>query len=60
MYCFKDGAFTQSMTMDEMIEHCARFVEEFNKDAGQKLTKDEAIVQMKQYFPKLKRWVENN
>ncbi len=56
MYCFKDGAFTQALTMDEMIAHCAQFVEEFNKDAGQKLTKDEAIAQMKQYFPKLKRW----
>ena len=42
--------------MDEMIEHCAQFVEEFNKDSEQKVTKEEAIAMMKQEFPKLKRW----
>jgi hypothetical protein len=39
-----------------MIEHCAQFVEEFNKDSEQKVTKEEAIAMMKQEFPKLKRW----
>ena len=37
-------------------EHCAQFVEEFNKDSEQKVTKEEAIAMMKQEFPKLKRW----
>ncbi len=55
-YCFKDGHFTSEMTMDEMIVHCAQFVEEFNKDAQKKVTKEQAIEQMKQYFPTLKRW----
>jgi len=55
-YCFADGEFTQNITMDEMIMHCSRFVDEFNKNAEQKLTKEEAIVQMKTYFPTLKRW----
>ncbi|MDH6307664.1 hypothetical protein M2451_000113 [Dysgonomonas sp. PFB1-18] len=55
-YCFKDGKFTKDLTMDEMIERCAQFVEEFNKDSEQKFTKEEAIAQMKLYFPKLKRW----
>ncbi|MDP4278579.1 MAG: zinc ribbon domain-containing protein [Bacteroidota bacterium] len=55
-YCFKDGQFTQDLTMDEMILHCAQFVEEFNKDSEQKLTKEQAIEQMKQFFPQLKRW----
>lgn len=58
-YCFKEGVFTQDVTMDEMINHCAQFVDEFNKDAEQKLTKEEAIAQMKLYFPKLKRWAAN-
>jgi hypothetical protein len=56
IYCYKDGAFTQDVTMDEMIEHCAQFVEEFNKDSDKKLTKAEAITQMREYFPHLKRW----
>ena len=56
MYCYKDGKFTQDCTMDEMIEHCAQFVGEFNDGSGLQLTREEAIGQMKMYFPHLKRW----
>ena len=56
MYCYKDGKFTQECTMDEMIEHCAQFVGEFNDGSGLKLTREEAIGHMKMYFPHLKRW----
>ena len=56
MYCYKDGKFLQECTMDEMIEHCAQFVGEFNEGSGLKLTREEAIGQMKMYFPHLKRW----
>lgn len=55
-YCYKDGEFTSDVTMDEMILKCAEYVDEFNKDSDKKYTKEEAIVQMKQYFPTLKRW----
>lgn len=55
-YCYKDGHFTMDCTMDQMIEHCAQLVEEFNKDAEVSYTKEEAIAQMKLYFPTLKRW----
>ncbi len=55
-YCFQDGQFVQSCTMEEMIERCAQFVEEFNKGAETKMTRDEAVAQMKQFFPHLKRW----
>lgn len=57
-YCFQDGNFTQQLTMNEMINHCAQFVDEFNKSSEKKLSKDEAIAQMKEYFPHLKRWKE--
>jgi hypothetical protein len=56
IYCYKGGRFTADITMDEMIEHCAGFVEEYNKENEQKLTRAEAISQMKQFFPQLKRW----
>ena len=56
MYCYKDGKFTQDCTMDEMIEHCAKFVGEFNEGSGLQLTREEAIGQMKMFFPHLKRW----
>lgn len=55
-YCFKGGHFTENCTMEEMINRCAQFVEEFNKDSRTKLTKEEAISQMRQFFPRLKRW----
>ena len=42
--------------MDEMIDHCALFVDEFNKDSEMKMTKEEAVANMKQFFPLLKRW----
>ena len=42
--------------MDEMIEHCAQFTAEFNKDSGMNFTKEEAIPGMKEFFPTLKRW----
>ena len=57
-YCFADGKFTEDFTMDEMIVHCAQFVDEFNKDAGCNYTKDEAIANMKKFFPTLKRWTK--
>jgi hypothetical protein len=55
-YCYKDGQFTSDDTMDGMIEKCAGFVGEFNKDSEQKFTKEQAIAQMKAFFPTLKRW----
>ena len=56
MYCYKDGTFLQECTMDEMIEHCAQFVNEVNKGLPKPITKEEYIGQMKMYFPHLKRW----
>ena len=56
IYCYKDGKFLQDCTMDEMIEHCAQFVDEVNKNLPRPMTKEEYIGQMKTYFPHLKRW----
>ena len=55
-YCFKDGKFTQDVTMDEMIDVCLEHLDEFNKDSEKKVTADEAKTMMKEYFPTLKRW----
>ena len=56
MYCFKDGAFTGNFTMEEMVEFCAQFVDQFNKDSGQNLSKDEYKAMLRQIYPNLKRW----
>ncbi len=55
-YCYKEGAFTNDCTMDEMIEHCAQFVDEVNKNMPKPMTKEEYKGMMRQYFPQLKRW----
>lgn len=57
-YCFQDGNFTQDVTMDEMIIHCSQFVDEINKNSALQMTKEQAIAQMKEYFPTLKRWAK--
>ena len=47
------------MMMEEMIQQCAEFVDEVNKNLPKPITKDEYIAQMKTYFPLLKRWRNN-
>lgn len=56
IYCYKDGAFTGDFTMEEMAEHCSKFVEEYNKGTGKKLTCSEYKEMLCQFYPTLKRW----
>ena len=56
MYCYQNGKFTNECTMDEMIEFCAQFVDEVNKNMPKPMTKEEYKDMMRQYFPMLKRW----
>ncbi len=56
IYCYKDGKFTQDLTMEQMIDYCARFTDEINKQSGQNLTGEQAKEMMRQFFPHLKRW----
>ena len=56
LYCYKDGVFTNNCTMDEMIDFCAQFVDEVNKNMPKPITKEEYKQMMRQYFPQLKRW----
>jgi predicted amidophosphoribosyltransferase len=55
-YCFADGHFTQDCTMEQMIDFCVQFVDQFNQNTGQHLSADEYREQLRQYFPQLKRW----
>ena len=55
-YCYKAGSFLQECTMDEMIEHCAQFVDEVNKQMPKPMTKEEYKQMMREFFPTLKRW----
>lgn len=60
VYCYKDGRFTQDMTMEQMIDFCARFTGEINKHTGLNLTQEQAKEQMRRFFPRLKRWKDEN
>ena len=51
-----DGKFTQDLTMEQMIDYCARFTDEINKQSGQNMTKEQAKEMMCKFFPHLKRW----
>jgi uncharacterized glyoxalase superfamily protein PhnB len=58
VYCYTDGAFTQNVTMDEMIEISLKHMKEMFKDDPNFNEKD-ALDNMKVFFPKLKRWTCN-
>ncbi len=56
IYCYKDGAFTGDFTMEEMVQFCAQFVDEYNKNTGQNITKEKYKEVLRQIYPNLKRW----
>jgi len=51
-YCYKGGAFTGDMTMDQMIDFCVPMVVQ----AVPGMTEDAARARMNEVFPHLKRW----
>jgi hypothetical protein len=42
--------------MEEMAEFCSQFVDEFNKNSGQNLSKEAYKEMLLKYYPNLKRW----
>lgn len=59
IYCYKDGEFTRDMTMEQMIDFCAQFTDEINKQSGQNMTQGQAKEMMRLFFPHLKRWQQS-
>lgn len=57
-WCYAEGKFLQDCTMDEMIDFCAKFVDQVNGVAGTSYTEAEYKAQMQEYFPHLKRWAK--
>lgn len=51
-YCYKDGAFVQQCSMEEMADFCAPF----EVEGGRAKTVEEAKVGLMQYFATLERW----
>lgn len=55
IYCYKDGAFTQDVTMDGMIDiSLAHMKEMFGSDPS--FSAEDALKNMRSFFPELKRW----
>jgi hypothetical protein len=55
-YCWQDGKFTQDFTMEEMVDFCAQFLDEVNKNMPQPMTGEQYKQMMRGFFPMLKRW----
>ena len=56
VYCYADGSFTRDMTMDEMIRSNIQFLDQWIESTGVQMTEDEAVKQLREYLPTLKRW----
>lgn len=50
IYCYKDGAFTREMTLEEAIADAANYAEYMNA------TPEEAVAYAQKVLPTLKRW----
>ena len=56
IYCYTEGSFTEDITMDKMIEISLKHMKEIFKD-DPSFKEEEALANMKEFFPKLKRWL---
>lgn len=56
LYCFKDGAFTNDVTMEEMMEINLTYIDHWNRETGNNMTVDEARPVLSQFLSTLKRW----
>ena len=55
IYCYKEGAFTSDISMEEMIDVSLVHMKEIFKD-NPDFSEQEALNKMRGFFPELKRW----
>lgn len=55
IYCFKDGAFTGDISMEDMINISLKHMRELFKDDPD-FNEQAALIKMRDFFPELKRW----
>lgn len=55
-FCYKNGVFTQDISMEEMIELNLQYIDEWNKNSEKKMTVEEVKAQLETFMPTLKRW----
>ncbi len=55
-FCYQQGAFTQDLTIGELIEHNLQDLDNWNQSAGLNLSEQEARMMLMEFLPTLKRW----
>lgn len=55
-HCFREGAFTREMTVDQMIELNLTYIDHYRDENGKSYTVEEARPILQEYLPSLKRW----
>lgn len=55
-YCYNNGKFKPPYTMEGMIKHCLRFIDEVNRFMPKPLTVEEYSAMLHTILPTLKRW----
>ena len=55
-FCFSDGGFTHA-TMDEQIQCNLQHLEEWRLEKDVDISRGEAEIQLREYLPRLKRWL---
>ena len=56
IFCYKDGRFLQDVTMEGMIDHCLKYLDEMNQMMPAPMTAEEYRKMASYHFPMLKRW----
>ncbi|MBQ7251483.1 MAG: GNAT family N-acetyltransferase [Kiritimatiellae bacterium] len=54
--CYAGGRFLRDFTMEEMIDHCAGFLDGENKHLPSPVSEAQYRERMRAFFPRLKRW----
>ena len=57
VYCYKDGAYLQDVSMEEMIGISLKHMKEIFKDDPD-FNEQDALDNMNSFFPNLKRWAK--
>jgi len=60
VHCYKDGEFTQDISLEEMTELNLQYLEEWNKENDQEYRVEDARAELNRFLPTLKRWRKGN
>jgi len=60
VYCYKEGEFTQDVSVEEMTELNLQYLDEWNKENNQEYSVEDARTELNRFLPTLKRWQKGN